>query len=520
MKRLHDILLLTLSLAAVMLIGGCSNSDKFEYIDLESLQVTIGCEEYSVALGDVLSIEPVITSNIQPTDLSYSWEVGYNQIGAGNARFTPFATTRDLAYRCELSDQFPAPGRYTVRLHVKQISADRDFYSSHFTINITGQTGVMVLYNVADACDIALIKGDDSVIPNFYSSSNDGRRIPGKGKWLTQLRGGNPGVGNYHSVLAITDLGSVAAHYITMEGEHDGWNSSLFLGSFNKGIPEGISYIGDDPLSAYQNVYIFDGGEVYGRQASQYVLRPALGNTDNAYAQGFDLFPAAIAAGNGARYQLWLFDRGSRAFIGITNIVGVFMNGPADVSSVMKVFAPGGAFNPSRMRALMLHMGLGGDDRHIFAVMKRDGGDKFVAEIDMMPDDVTKTAANLYELSVLDGIAEADKFAYSNLTGRRVYYASGERLLSCVLNTDGSITEAGEIPLSGADFGPIAEITTLDVIQLNGAPHLAVGVSSAAGQQQSGALYILRLSSSTALPDAQSVYTLPGIPSAVEVKHI
>lgn len=78
----------------------------------------------------------------------------------------------------------------------------------------------------------------------------------------------------------------------------------------------------------------------------------------------------------------------------------MFLNGAAHAGSVAKVFTPGGAFNPSRMRADLEFMSGGGEPGHLLAVMKRDNGERFLAYINTTPAEMSQTAEAVYPLDL------------------------------------------------------------------------------------------------------------------------
>lgn len=475
MKRNIFILLLL-----PLFLNACSDDGPVDYPELEEISIKLDKELYTGAIGDVLTIEPEVSGEIPADDLSYFWEVGHGEGYGDHTAFTPVFEGRRLELKCELGPLFPAPGTYTLRVRAKQNSLNRDFYSSHFKLKLTGQTGLMALYGAGGQSDIALIRNftesECTVKDDFYSRANGGEKIPGTGRFLTQLQGGSVTFGNYHSVIAVTDLGNAGANYLTMEAIPGGWNAMLFKGGFNRGIPENIVYASDDPMIDYQDVYIIDGGEIYGRQNSEFVLRPAIGTSENAYINTYDLAPYVFPARE-SNYRVWLFDRKSRGFVGVTNPVAVFLNGAAHAGSVAKVFTPGGAFNPSRMRADLEFMSGGGEPGHLMAVMKRDNGERFLADINTTPAEMSQTAEAVYPLD-LSTIGEVLGYDFCPQFPSRACcyaYTSGNIYR---LNAGGSAAEA--VPQAvewpeDAALAPGETITAMKTLLYEGRPLMAVG---------------------------------------------
>ncbi|MGM9816208.1 MAG: hypothetical protein ACI304_04020 [Lepagella sp.] len=443
----HTLLSLCLSILTI----GCSDAIP-EYAQLDELSISLDQTLYTYAVGDMMHIEPIISGTLPEDDLIFDWEVGQGEGYGDHARFTPFARMRNLIIECSIGPNFPSPAIYTLRVHVRQPSTGREFYSPHFNLKITGKTGLMVLYDTNEESDIALIRDftnpeKGSVSDTYFSSANDNQKIPGKGIFLTQLQGGDTSFANYHAIIAVTDQTSVGADYLNMSEIPDGWNKLLFIGDFNRRQPENIVYTSSDPMYKYQEVYIIDGGEIYGRQCREFVLRPALGTSSNAYIDLYDIAPFVYTSRRGS-YSVWLFDKKSRGFIGITNIISVFMNGAADPGSVVKVFTPGGQFNPSRMRRDLIYMAGGAESDHLLAVMQDDNNELFVAEINTKPDDLSQTAQALYSFKY-DQSEKILGFDFSSHAPSRhcCYFYTSNRILH--FYPDGKGSDIIPMPING-----------------------------------------------------------------------
>lgn len=505
-----------------LILAGCSD-EITEYAELEELNIRLDRQLYTCAIGDMLYIEPDITGEIPDDDLVFDWEVGHDEGYGDHAQFTTIASMRNLNIECKLGPLFPVPATYTLRIHARQLSKEREFYSPHFKLKITGQTGLMVLYGKNSQSDIALIRnftGSNDLIVNehYYSSANGNRMISGSGRFLTQLQGGNPSFANYHSVVAVTDETSIGANYMTMCEIAGGWDNLLFKGKFNRGLPENIVYSSSDPMYQYQEVYIIDGGEIYGRQCSEFVLRPAIGTSSNAYIDFYDLSPYAYTS-NGSPYSVWLFDKKSRGFVGVTNIISVFMNGAADPGSVVKVFTPGGKFNPSRMRADLIYMGCGGENGHLLAVMKRDNGQMFVAELNTIPDDPSGTAQAIYEWdnSASDEILGYDFSSHAPSRQCCYFYTTTDIFRFTVDGKDSTIA-AIPIDVNGAPVaGGNEEITAMKTLSYDGDNLMLVATWN--GVEAKITCYRYELNSGDILSPISS-WTLPGKVFDFHLKHV
>ena len=296
-----------------------------------------------------------------------------------------------------------------------------------------------------------------------------------------------------------------------MQEQPGGWNALLFVGDFNRNQPESVTYSSADPTYAYQEVYIVDGGEIYGRQAAEFVLRPAIGTSENAYIQLFDISKYVITPPYGSPYQLWMFDNKSNSFIGVTNIMGVFLNGAADAGSVYKIFESGGAFNPSRMKADLVYMAKGGLPNHLLAVMEDSEGTLFLADLNLLPEANGKMAFAKYDLSNLEGINEAFAYAFvENSPSGQCYYATADAVYEFFANGENLTPESRQLDLTPSGN----KITLLKSFAVDGSRFLAIASLSPSGE---GELVIA---------DAQSpnrilrTYQMPGQISDVCIKHI
>lgn len=522
MKSLLSFKTFLISLCLGFLATGCSDSLP-EYAELDELNIRLDQQLYTCAIGDMLYIEPKITGTVPMEELTFDWEVGHGEGYGDHTQFTSIAQMRNLSIECALGPLFPAPGTYTLRIHARQPSSGREFYSPHFNLKITGQTGLMILYGNDGTSDIALIRdftnqSNGSVIKDYFSSANGNHKIAGTGKFLTQLQGGEPTFNNYHTVIAVTDETSVGADYLTMSETPDGWNKLLFQGNFNRKQPENITYGGVDPIYKYQEVYIIDGGEVYGRQCSEFVLRPAIGTSSNSYINFYDIAPFVYISPRGT-YSVWLFDKKSRGFVGITNIISVFMNGAADAGSVVKVFTPGGKFNPSRMRANMIYMAAGAEVGHLLAVMERDNGEKFVAELNTIPNDPSGTAQAIYDFDYTTG-EDILGFDFSSHAPSRqcCYFYTRSRILR--FSPDGKGGTLYPLPINGngrPGMQDNEEITRMETIQFDGENLMLIATWN--GVEAKILCYTYNLHTGD-VDSLISSWTVPGKVSDIHLKHI
>ena len=205
--------------------------------------------------------------------------------------------------------------------------------------------------------------------------------------------------------------------------------------------------------------------------------------------------------------------------MGDTNPVAVFLNGAAHAGSVAKVFTPGGAFNPSRMRADLEFMSGGGEPGHLLAVMKRDNGERFLADINITPAEMSQTAEAVYPLD-LSPIGEVLGYDFClQFPSRACCYAytSGNIYR---LNAGGSAAEA--VPQAvewpeDAALAPGETITAMKTLLYEGRPLMVVGTTDGTAATVRTYSVDPAIGALTAL---LSSYTLPTPVAAFHLKHI
>lgn len=504
-----------IAFALLLLLAGCyDDKGNYDYTVLAELNIALPATSYNRMEGTTLEITPAIDTDIPESDLAYVWEVGCSAAITGNRpEFRSIAEGKDLLYTCSITELMPSPGTYTLRLHATQLSTGRDFYSEMIDLTISGITGMMVLHDDGTTSDIGLIVANEfrpqatseeveqAIYPHYFSENNDGQTIEGVGQYLTQLQGGSSSFHNYHSVLAVTDETSLAASYAGLSMQEGGWNSALFYGGLNKGIPQNIVYEGGDgtPTYTYINVYVFDGGEIFARQNSEWLLRPSLGN-NNAYLTGFDFAPYIIiySSSVSGSIQAYLYDQGTRGFVATTNIVGTIRsNSPEEryLTRFDEGTMAGAEFDLSNMQARMLYMARGGTADHILAIMERDNGERFLAELDMTTGtDFRKIPVAIYEMNNLPYIEEATHWGFvaEGNTVYANYYAAPQGVYRFTVDGAGSSITADPLTLlAGGTFTPDGEVTMMKVINHLGRDVLIVATyNSASGE---GILYTMTI---------------------------
>ena len=101
---------------------------------MPDVSISIPESAYSGKIGDVINIDPVITTDIPETDLEYHWEVnGARSNSYNRSTFVDLVDSakqaRQLQYVCHLDSNITNLSKsYSCRLRVHQKSTGRDFY--------------------------------------------------------------------------------------------------------------------------------------------------------------------------------------------------------------------------------------------------------------------------------------------------------------------------------------------------------------------------------------------------------
>ena len=386
--------ILSVFFVAVAAVAVVSCYDEQEGNDFDTLlpnvEIVIPNAAYSGSLGQTITIEPIIKSEVADTDLEYFWEVkGARSNDEGRAFYAPLVNAdeqgKNLIYTCKLDSNITSLNKsYSCRLRAHQKSTGRDFYSAdNFTITIQGITGLMVLYSEGTNSDVGILSADEfmpqaSSLPekpkatNALYSAVNGSKLNGKGVSVYQL------VPSYIS----TSLQDRCRILVQTENEwtwldrndlsvYGDWNAVFYLQGdrkVNAGNPKGFTL-------TKSWAYAFDGDDVFiynpGSQA-QYLFptyTPELVCTGHS----FTFSPTACyVTSSGIQELLYANsvdgDKTRKGFVGISN--GTTQN----IEMYTKLIDTGEdavPFNPGDMKADLVKMKT--DQRtHVVAVMRGD----------------------------------------------------------------------------------------------------------------------------------------------------
>lgn len=468
------------TIAACLMLAGCYDDENGNDYDtvMPDVEMTIPEAAYSAGIGSVISITPDVKTSIPETDLQYIWEVeGEKRNEHGRATFLPLVPdeeqSKELKYTCHLDTNITSLNKsYTCRLHARQLSSGRDFYSTNtFTITISGITGLLVLHGNDASSDIGVLEAEEftpsantvpaspTAIADMFSQSNGGRKLQGKGEAVIQ------------SIVSYTfndeqkarcRIYAKTTQEVALLNKDDfsyygDWNSLFYLNDdrqVHKGEPEG--YIVDD-----QDVFAFDGGVVFWMQQSQAYpfLFPTLdGNTVCADGNTFTYAPyftgVSTSGIQNLMYATTVNGQQQKGFIGTSSFYG---GTPNNSMKLLDTKTDEVKFNPGNMQADLVVMRT--DNRgHVIAVLKGEATHPTAAgqffAVDLYPN-ATATGESTYanvpqQLYALEGGALTD---ISNATA----FEFGESKNMCYYATPNGVYHYGLDNGAISSFGSLGK---------------------------------------------------------------
>ncbi len=502
---------------AILLLGGCySDKGSDAFMTLDDMTITFPSVSYDVAVGENLEIAPGIDTKIAEEDLIYQWEIYTRNPEEERASFLPFENGKNLDYTCSIGDLMPAIASYNIRLHVIQKSMERDFYSDVLSVSLTGVTGLMVLHGDDAKCDIGLLRATDFLLsegtretdnrPYWYSENNNNEKIEGVGKSIIQSLLDYQltiyGTSDFADVVAITDKGATVCNYSALNKKGD-W-TAMFL------IPDACENKPQAYIVNAQKAFAIDNGELYVRAAQS-------GNVE------FQTVNISRAVANVQAYvpknkNSFFFDKDKRAFYAIPWMSeGVHdddLTTEGGWTQMFGVETTNGNFNMADMQADLLDLETGGASGHYMAVMKKNDGSGFLAEINYGASSTSQWDYAKYDMSALPDIAAAKFFAFGSDCVNMCYYATSSAVYNFAayngqsLNAEKLTDESGHV----IDFGG-EEITMMKVLKpvmgdrtyYNSNKILLVGTYE--GTVGTGKLYSLKINQVTGLVLDTTVFT-------------
>lgn len=482
-------------LSALALLASCYDDRGGNDYDTElpDVEMIIPEDAYSAALGEQITITPEVNTTIDENDLEFKWEVLgtslYND--QGRNYFTPLVNDDEqgkvLTYTCHLDSAIAALNNsYTCRLHARQKSTGRDFYSTNqFTITIAGLTGLLVLHGDDSKCDVGVLAAEEfmpasnsipetaSASSNLYSQNNDGATISGKGKSIVHA------VVSYYSyysgyadrfrIFVQTDKDAAWLNNTNL-GYYGDWNSMFYLQgekAVNDNDPQG--------LQLYGNYWVaFDGDDMFlcaPTQTYPFLFAEYTPDTECGDGNKLTFAPALLdVASSGVQAVGYATsingDTSRKGFVGLNQ---VYAGNMTQYTQMIDTKSDDVKFNPADMKADLVKMAA--DSRaHVMAVLKGDATNATYAgkyfAVDIYPNaSAAGESGNqdkpqyIYDLSSQTDISNALAFEFGS-TKNMCYYATpngvyqygvdGETLYpaeSLGMADGGTLTISGEVTM-------------------------------------------------------------------------
>ena len=484
------------AVAACLMLAGCyddRNGHDYDTV-MPDVEMTIPETAYSAGIGSVISITPDVKTSIPETDLQYKWEVRGEMFNEHRREaFLPLVSAeeqgKELRYTCHLDTNITALNKsYTCRLHAKQLSTGRNFYSTNtFTITIAGITGLLVLHGDDASSDIGILEAEEftpsanslpaspSAVTDMYSKTNGGRKLQGKGETVVQSISSN--LYNDETKKRCRIYAKTVREVALLNKDdfsyYGDWNSLFYLSGDrqeHKGQPEGY-------IIAEQDVFAFDGGIVFWmQQSNQYpFLFPTLGENDacadgNCFTYAPQFEEVATSGIQKLMYATTVNGQTRKGFLGITQ---TYSFNPKYVK-LLDTKADNVKFNPGDMKADLVVMRT--DNReHVRAVLKGEADHPTAAgqffAVDLWPNAPAKGESAYVDVpqyfyaleNTLTGFSDAIAFEFGE-SKNMCYYATRDAVYHYGL--DGSeVSPFGQLgKTDGAvlDFG--SEITLMKLL--------------------------------------------------------
>ena len=429
---------------------------------MQDVTMVIPGTAYSGPLGSTITITPKVETDIPESDLQFIWEANgdlFNEVG--RETYSPLLPEEQwqkvLTYTCRLDDNIANLNvSYEVRLHARQISTGRDFYSDNtVTLTIEGITGLLVLHGDDNTSDVGVLTAEEfmpstssipetpGAQPTLYTDGNGGTAIAGRGEAIVQTTSSwmSPQYMDRARIYVKTDEEVAFLNYETLAYDGD-WNSLFYLGGrpeqVNDGDPQGYVING-------QNLAAFDGDDVFIAQpfGSSWPYLFASYTPESACSDGhaFTFLPFFTDVHySGIQNMMYANsvdgDDTRKGFVGVSTSTDMSTGGYPGSSRLLDTRSDNVPFNPGDMKADLVQMKMDGRS-HMLAVLKDDAthpdypGQYFAVDLMPNPDTGSDTGESgyksvpqyVYNISTFPGIADAIAFDFGTASNMS-YYAT------------------------------------------------------------------------------------------------
>ena len=429
---------------------------------MQDVTMVIPGTAYSGSLGSTITITPEVETDIPESDLQFIWEANGDLVNeVGRETYSPLLPEEQwqkvLTYTCQLDDNIADLNvSYEVRLHARQISTGRDFYSDNtVTLTIEGISGLLVLHGDDNTSDVGVLSAEEfmpssssipetpAAQPTLYSDGNDDTAIAGRGEAIVQTTSEymNPQYRDRARIYVKTDEEVAFLNYETLAYDGD-WNSLFYLAGrpeqVNDGDPQGYVING-------QNLAAFDGDDVFIAQpfGNSWPYLFASYTPESACADGhaFTFLPFFTEVHySGIQNMMYANsvdgDNTRKGFVGVSTSTDMSTGGYPGSSRLLDTKGDIVPFNPGDMKADLVQMKMDGRS-HMLAVLKGDAthpdypGQYFAVDLMPNPDTGSDTGESgyksvpqyVYNISTFPGIADAIAFDFGTASNMS-YYAT------------------------------------------------------------------------------------------------
>lgn len=492
--KITNILFLVCGMALLASCYDDQGGNDFDSV-MADVEIVIPQSAYSASLGETITVTPQIKTDIAANDLEYCWEVKgerYNSQGRGffASLVDSVEQTETLRYVCKLDSNITQLNTsYECRLRVRQKSTGRDFYpADNFTITIEGVTGLMLLYESGDGCDVGILEADEFMpaassvpdspitVPALFSTSNDGKTFGGEGVSILQVLGDYVTSSAYDRmrILVRTEEETYWLDRTDLSIYGD-WNAAFYLQGdrkVNDGDPKG--YVMQSSWGV-----AFDGDDVFFSQpayVAQYLFPTYTPETDclgNTFT--FQPYFVKVQSGSGIQYMLYASfvngDASHCGFVGLTNV------NTDDIGQYTKLLDTGDdmvAFNPGDMKAELMQMYT--DSRvHVVAVLKGKAdhpeyaGKYFFVDINPTASSsgestYAEVPQCICDMSTFTDINAAESFEFGS-TINMCYYATKKAVYRYALDGKSLVAPQPIVMTDGSAINFQGEITMMKMLR-------------------------------------------------------
>lgn len=423
----------TILFICILLIvtGSACFKDKGNY-DYVQLPPTISIDTNSyfpsyqkVFDRDTLVIDPIISYAGDANDLSYEWQIR----GKGKIMFETIQKGKQLKYKLGKDLIVDRAAPYDLRLAVVNSKLALDsitkranmVYSRVISLAVVSELflGMMVLHGDGTQSDVGLIEDNvfmlkpgpsitTKITPHFYSSMNNGEKIPGVGKQLEKIGFYIQNCTNcFAYVYIFTDQAQLQTDHQKIQ-KLDTYAAMFSIPSYASGKMERLIKLG---VGTSPDKGMVDNGRLFYGD----FIGPLFNPDFNYYAAPYVGLAANYSANRGAI----IFDTISKAFL-----FSPADRYTGDIYQFPNSTVSGVNLQPNDMKARMIYMETREKNYNTLAVLNDLAtGNNYLAEFNFAATDPDKVAIGRYPMEGLPEYNDIRYYAFGKELNM-VYYAT------------------------------------------------------------------------------------------------